>query len=245
MINCAHRGASAYAPENTLAALHLALKMGATMAEIDLQQTADNELVLFHDDELDRTSNGRGFLWQKTLDHLSGLDAGSWFSNKFAGESIPTLESIIKDLDGKMALNIELKLHGHEREIEKLMAEKLNQLNLVEVCLVTSFDHEVIDRLLALVPNLKAGYIVGREQARAQDNSWQKDLLSSPVAVLSMEKTLISQELVQKAHAENKEIHAWTVNNEDEMKRLQAAGVDALISNYPDKVNNFINKSRI
>jgi len=236
MINCAHRGASALAPENTLAALQLAAKLGATMAEIDLQQTADDELALLHDDDLDRTSNGSGPLWDKSLKELQSLDMGSWFSEKFQREQIPTLEDVINAMDGQLKLNLELKLHGHERDLEQLVVKKIRELNCAQWCLLTSFDHAIIDRLLDLAPELKAGYIVGK-------GGWHDGLLESRVAVLSLEKTLVTAHRVQRAHASGKEIHAWTVNQENEMKQLQEAGVDAFISNHPDLVAAFLNKS--
>ena len=236
IINCAHRGASKQAPENTLAALRLAVKLGATMAEIDLQQTADNEMVLFHDDNLNRTSNGSGPLWEKSLTQLKTLDAGAWFSDDFQAEPIPTLEMVIAALAGKLKWNLELKLHGHERNLEHLVVQKIKSLNCGPGCLITSFDHPTIDRLLDIAPHLKVGYIVGK-------GGWHDSLLDAKVSVLSLEKTLITPELVRRAHAVGKEIHAWTVDQEKEMQRLQAAKVDVLISNHPDRVFTFLNKS--
>jgi glycerophosphoryl diester phosphodiesterase len=238
IINCAHRGASALAPENTLAALRLAVKLGATMAEIDLQQTADDELVVFHDDNLSRTSNGTGPLWGKSLQQLRRLDVGSWFSNEFQDETIPTLEKVVQALDGQLELNLELKLHGHERDLEALLANKIEALGCARWCLVTSFDQGVIDRLLDLAPGLKVGYIV-------EKGGWQGDLLESRVSVLSLEKSLITADRVRRAHAAGKEIHAWTVNKEAEMEKLRTAGVDVLISNHPDLVAEFLGKGRI
>ena len=225
--SCAHRGASSQAPENTLAALELALEQGAAMAEIDIQQTSDNELVLFHDDNLDRTSNGTGPLWKHTLEQLKLLDVGMWFSSKFKGEKILTLEEAVNAMEGRLGLNIELKLHGNERDLEKLVAEKLHQLGCLDWCLVTSFDHETVDRLGRNLPALKAGYIVGK-------NNWDEKLLKSWVSVLSLEKSLITADLVARVHGVGKEVHAWTVNDRQEMIRLKGWGVDVIISNYPD-----------
>lgn len=224
--SCAHRGASSEAPENTLAALDLAVQLGASMAEIDIQQTADNELVLFHDDFLNRTSNGQGPLWAHTLQQLKLLDVGMWFSSKYRGEIIPTLEEAVHAMDGRLGLNIELKLHGHERGLEKLVAEKLNLLGCLDWCLVTSFGHEAVDRLGKILPALKAGYIVGK-------TDWDEDLLKSWVSVLSLEKSLITADLVSRIHDVGKEVHAWTVNDRKEMIRLKDCGVDVLISNFP------------
>ena len=95
IINCAHRGASGHTPENTIAALEKAIALGADMAEIDIQQTADDRFAVFHDDILERTSTGFGPLWEKTLDELQGLDAGSWFGPSYAGQGIPSLEEVL------------------------------------------------------------------------------------------------------------------------------------------------------
>jgi len=236
IINCAHQGASALALENTLAAIELAAKLGASWIEIDLQQTADDELVLFHDNNLNRTSTGSGPLWKKSLQELQLLDAGSWFSSQYAGEPIPTVEFIIKTMKGNLNFNIELKLHGHERNLEELMARKIDEMDCANECLVTSFDHTTIDRLHRLAPGVKTGYIIGKGQ-------WKDSLLKSHVEILSLEKTMVTLERVQKAHAEGKKIHAWTVNEEAEMKHLQAMKVDAFISNHPDRVNIFLNQS--
>lgn len=236
IIHCAHRGASALAPENTLSAIQLAADLGATMVEVDLQQTADDELVLFHDDKLNRTSNGNGPLWKKTLKELQLLDAGSWFSPQFTGEKIPTLESLISTMGNQLNFNIELKLHGHERNLEQLVAGKLQKLDCANSCLITSIDHQTINRLQNIAPHLKTGYII-------EKGHWKDSLLQAKVEVLSLEKTLITAERVQRAHAAGKEIHAWTVNKESEMKNLQAMGVDAFISNHPDKVTNFLHKN--
>ena len=111
--NCAHRGASGHAPENTLAALELAVRLGADMAEIDVQQTADGQLVLFHDDTLERTSSGRGPLAERTLAELRALDAGTWYGERFAGQRIPTLVEAVSLARGRLALNIELKADGN------------------------------------------------------------------------------------------------------------------------------------
>jgi len=227
--NCAHRGASSQAPENTLVALELAFELGAGMAEIDIQQTADDQLVLFHDDDLDRTSNGTGPLWQKNLDYLKTLDAGSWFAGKYRKEPIPTLEEAVALVRGRLKLNIELKLHGHERGLEKLVAERLRGLDCLDWCLVSSFDHGIIDRLMELVPRVRAGYIVGKAD-------WDDSLLDSGVSLLSLERRLVTIDRVRRIHDAGMEIHVWTVNKSEEMIRLQSMGVDALISNHPDLV---------
>ena len=108
---CAHRGASGHAPENTLAAFRLAFAMGAEMCELDIQQTADDRLVVMHDDTLERTTNGKGNLWEMTLAELQRYDAGLWYDQKFSGETLTTLEQVIAFARDKMKLNIAVKIH--------------------------------------------------------------------------------------------------------------------------------------
>src|SRR5438105_4409260 len=93
----AHRGASGAAPENTIAAIRLALEAGADMIEIDVQQTREGEIIVFHDATLGRTTNGRGIVKKKMLSELRELDAGSWFAKKFTGEKIPTLDAVLEE----------------------------------------------------------------------------------------------------------------------------------------------------
>ncbi len=229
IINCGHRGASAHAPENTLAALELALQMGASMAEVDLQQTADDHLVLFHDDHLDRTSNGTGPLWKHTLAELKSLDVGGWFGDRFAGERILTLEEVSQAMAGRLTLNLELKLHGRERELDRLVVSRLLAMPRGAEYFVTSFDHDLVDRLAGRLPDLSAGYIVGR-------GCWHDNLLARPAEVLSLERTLITADRVDRIHEAGKTVHAWTVNDPAEILHLKNLGVDALITNHPDRV---------
>ncbi len=231
--NCAHRGASSQAPENTVAALELAIRLGATMAEIDIQQTADDHLVLFHDDALGRTSNGSGLLWEQKLSQLKKLDAGSWFSEEFQSERIPELAEAVEAVRGRLKLNIELKMHGHERELPSLVAAELKGLDCLEWCLVSSFDHAAVDHLGKLLPDLKTGYIVGR-------GNWNDDLLVRSTEVLSLEKSMITPNLVRKIHSATKEVHVWTVNETADIQQMRDLKVDAVISNYPHRVSEIL-----
>ncbi|KAA0229489.1 glycerophosphodiester phosphodiesterase [candidate division KSB1 bacterium] len=235
-INCGHRGASGHAPENTLAAIRLAMEMGAQMTEIDVQQTADDQLVLFHDDSLARTSSGRGLLWQKNLAELKMLDAGSWFNAQFAGEPLPTLAEAIALVRGKIKLNIEVKLHGHERNIAQLVVETIRREQFEQECIVTSFGFEVADEIKRLAPELSVGYIFGPREYR-------EEVFSGNVEVLSTHHSLVDAAFVQKARAAGKEVHVWTVNEKPLMNKLLDLGVNAIITNYPDRLAEVL-KSR-
>ena len=228
-IICAHRGASGYAPENTLAAFRLAMEMGAQMIETDAQQTDDDRLVLLHDDDLDRTTTGTGFLWQKKLAELKTYDAGLWFDKKFAGERLPTLEEAMALVRGKVKLNIEVKLHGHERNVAQLVVDTIRREHFEKECIVTSFGQTVADEIKALAPELQVGYIFGKRE-------YSDRVFSAPVDILSANSRLVDKEFMQKARAAGKQVHAWTVNDKDRMHELMALGVDAIITNYPDRL---------
>lgn len=209
-----------------MSALELAFRQGATMAEIDIQQTADDDFVLFHDQDLERTSTGCGPLWRHTSQQLRDLDAGSWFEPAFKGEKIPTLAEAVAWCRGKLKLNIELKMHGHERGVVELLASRLAEMELQDHCLVTSFDHGAVFRLSEQMPALPTGLIVGRKD-------WRDSLARAPVSVLSLEKSLATRDRIGSLRSEGKRVHVWTVNKVAEKNRLQEWGAQVLITNFP------------
>jgi len=226
---CAHRGASGHAPENTLAAFRLAMEMGAEMCELDVQQTADDRLVVMHDDTLERTTNGKGNLWEMTLPELQTYDAGSWFTPRYAGEKLPTLEQVIELVRGKMKLNIEVKIHGHERNIAQLVVDTIRREKFADECLITSFDWKVADQIKEIAPDLKVGYIFGRKEFSPEVFAGQVDLLSAHYS-------LVNANFLARARAAGKKVHVWTVNYKWLMRRLLKLGVDGIITNYPDRL---------
>lgn len=139
----AHRGASAYAPENTMTAFEKAIELGAQGLELDVQLSSDGKLVVIHDEKLDRTSNAKGWVKDKTLDELKSLDFGSWFSKAFAGEKIPLLDEVMELIsawDG--ILNIEIKSGVViYPDIEQKVAAAISKFNMHDRIIVSSFNH--------------------------------------------------------------------------------------------------------
>ena len=226
--NCAHRGASGHAPENTLAALELAVRLGADMAEIDVQQTADGQLVLFHDDTLERTSSGRGPLAERTLAELRALDAGTWYGERFAGQRIPTLVEAVSLARGRLALNIELKADGNVNGLLDRLRAVVRDEDFAGSCVVTSFDHALVDELAASAPDFAVGYICGEE-------GLCDGVFRANVDLLSLEKRLVGPAEIEFAVAAGHAVHAWTVNDAAAMKSLLDLGVGGVITNYPDR----------
>jgi glycerophosphoryl diester phosphodiesterase len=141
----AHRGFSTAAPENTMSALHAAWKTGATVAEIDVRLSHDGELVLMHDRDLRRTTDGRGFLADKSWAELRRLDAGRWFDESFAGERIPSLEEVLLWAKGKIGILVELKNFPDRdpRFVDRLLA-LFHRLDAAEGAILASFDHPTL-----------------------------------------------------------------------------------------------------
>ena len=133
----AHRGASSYAPENTLAAFDLALQMGVRQIELDVHLTSDGHIVVIHDDTVDRTTNGSGPVASQMLAELQELDAGAWFGASFAGERIPTLDEVLARYKGRMHLHTEIK--GHSPSLSQRSVDLIRQHGMVREVTLTPF----------------------------------------------------------------------------------------------------------
>ena len=225
---CGHRGASGQAPENTSAAFRLAIDMGADMCELDVQQTRDDRFAVIHDVKLGRTTDGRGLVWKQTLAELQELDAGGWFGRSFAGEHIPALEEVMAISRGRIRLNIELKVHGHERQVAELLMATIRRENFVNDCMVSSFDHRLVNQIKSLAPELTAGYTFSKRE-------FDERLFAGPAEFLSAHFPLITDDFMKRAHACGKQVHAWTVNRTEDMQRLLDSGIDVIITNFPEQ----------
>jgi glycerophosphoryl diester phosphodiesterase len=233
----AHRGASGYAPENTLASMQEAINMKADFAELDVQETADGEIVLLHDDELKRTTGSSKNLWEMNYEDVKSLDAGSWFGEKYKGEPLPRLSDVINLVRGKIKLNIELKNNGHEKELVDRTVKVVQNSNFSNECFFTSFDYPKIRRVKEINPALKVGLIF----KRMPDSI---NVFTADIQLLSVHYSLVDSEFVKKAKENGKEVHVWTVNDEIEMKRLIDLGVTSIITNYPDKLKKVLDECK-
>jgi glycerophosphoryl diester phosphodiesterase len=164
---------------------------------------------------------------------LDGIDVGSWFGPEFKGEPIPTLESVIDTVRGKMKLNIELKVSGHEKQLVERTVRIVEQKNFISHCIITSFDFNSIDKIRELNKDIKVGYIF----SKMPDNI---DVFTAHVDLLSVNYKLIDNDFISKAHANKKEVHVYTVNEPEEMKRLINLGVDSIITDRPDILVNLL-----
>jgi len=243
VLNFAHRGASHDAPENTLAAFRLALEMGADGFELDVMLSADGHLVVIHDDTVDRTTDGSGPVRQKTLAALKALDAGARFGARFAGERIPTLQEALDLVARSRAfVNVEIKtesLRGDGLE-EKLVA-LIHRYGLGERLLISSFNPFALWRMRRLAPDLPLALLYAEDQCVYLRDRWFA-FLSHPAA-LNPSFRMATQEHVRWAKSKGYRLYVWTVDEESEMRRLIALGVDGIITNKPDLLRQVLARS--
>ena len=226
VIVIAHRGASKVAPENTLSAIRKAMEFGADYAECDVYQTKDGEIVLFHDEEMERTTGKGGMIWDYTLEELKELDAGSWFGEEFKGEAIPTLREVIQLVKGHMKLNIEVKVSGSDLDIAQKVVDIIHSENFADECMVTSFEKRVIEKVKEIDPNLITGFIFDEEHP--------PDIFAGNWEVVCSKRNIVDRAFVRRAKQNGKKLFVWTVNYPVEMKKFIHLGVDGIITDVPD-----------
>ncbi|MGH7558647.1 MAG: glycerophosphodiester phosphodiesterase [Gemmatimonadota bacterium] len=249
----AHRGASGTCPENTLAAFREARAAGADGFELDVHRTADGEIVVYHDSTLDRTTDGRGALADLTLAELRELDAGGRFTPDqgrtypFQGQgvSIPTLREILEEFR-RIPIIVEIK--QVEPPLEGDLRQVIGDCDAGDWTLVFSLAQEPLDRYRALAPEQPTGYgpeDVAEFLKRVNNGSW--DGYTPPAAAFAVPVRwhglqIVNASFVEAAHRFDREVFVWTVNEEREMKRLLDLGVDGLISDFPGRLAQILQR---
>lgn len=227
----AHRGSSMEAPENTLSAIGVAIKNKADYVEIDVQVTRDGELILLHDSTFKRTGGIDVLPSELTLEEVKDLDVGSWFHEAFAGEKVPTLQEVIDFTKGKIKLNIEIKGDSDDEGLVKKIIKTIKANKLLDTCVVTSLDYQIIQMVEREEPRIKTGYIMFLAIG---------DLRDINVDFYSVEMSNVTVKFVNKAHLLGRQIHVWTVNEEDDMESMMFMGVDNIITDYDATLRTYI-----
>ncbi|OCT12225.1 glycerophosphodiester phosphodiesterase [Paenibacillus pectinilyticus] len=231
-----HRGSAGEAPENTLASFALAVEQGADGIELDVQLTKDGEIVVCHDLTLDRTTNGSGYIGEKLWEDLKHLDAGSWFSEAFTGERIPLLRQVFDLLPRGFLINVEVK-HAYEGKMEKALLALLREIDRWEDIVISSFDHKVIHRIKQAQPNAKVGVLYA---ANLIDHAAYARQLGVDVFSLHPYHQCIEQEDVRAAASAGLAVYPYTVNHTADYKRMIAADVTGIITDYPARLREFL-----
>ena len=231
MLIIAHRGASGNAPENTLAAFRKAVALGATFIETDLQLSRDARFVAIHDPTVNRTTNGQGAVHDMTLADLRKLDAGSWFGSEFAGERIPTLEEIF-EFSGRNDVVFYLEIKpGAAWGGEHALIGALRESGEIPRAVVISFDATIVLNLRKIEPTLMTGLLYDGQIENPLDKA--VEIGARQVAVRG---DLVTPALIAQAKKKDLQVVCWTVNHPAHMRMLAAAGVDGIMSDYPDRL---------
>ncbi|WP_455190690.1 glycerophosphodiester phosphodiesterase family protein [Eubacterium ramulus] len=221
----AHRGYSAVYPENTIPAFKGAIQVGADWAELDVQQTADGEVIVMHDSNLKRTTGLDKEVWQVTWDEIKDLDNGSWFDKKYQTVRIPTLEEVLKVCRGKIHLNIEIKPSGHDKDLEEQVAKLLKKYHMRDTCVVSSLKYDSLRKIKQADDSIETAYITSVSYGNFTDLKYADGY--------SVESTLLSKSFVNKAQKAGKQIYVWTVNSEERLEKVVGMGIDNVITDDP------------
>ncbi|MFZ0582322.1 MAG: glycerophosphodiester phosphodiesterase family protein [Candidatus Acidiferrales bacterium] len=227
----AHRGASGHAPENTLAAYQRAVELGAGFIETDLHLTRDARFVAIHDATLERTSNGRGNVHDFTLAELRKLDAGMWFDREFMGQRIPTLEEILEfAAKHDVIFYLEVK-YDAAWGMHHSLSGALQKSQSAARTIVISFDESTLTALRQVDSTMMMGLLVDETR---RDHA--KAAIELGVRQLCPRADLVTPELVEEAHRLDLQVATWTVDDTETMRAMVAAGVDGVMTNYPDRL---------
>jgi glycerophosphoryl diester phosphodiesterase len=230
-LGIAHRGASGRAPENTHAAFAAALALGADAIELDCQLSADGELVVIHDETLERTTDGSGAVGDRTAAELARLDAGSWFDPAYRGERIPRLADVLEQVRDRVTLNVEIKSARDLGRIESKLAALVTEARATAWVVFSSFHWEMIRNMRAAAPWARLGVLCD-EDPRPRGIALALELGAEAIVP---GRRWVDRRVVEEAHDRGLDVWVWTVNEPGEMRRLIALGVDALFSDWPER----------
>ncbi|RUR12045.1 glycerophosphodiester phosphodiesterase [Legionella sp. km772] len=228
-----HRGASAYAPENTLAAFDKALAMGCQIIEFDVMCSEDGEPFLIHDDSLKRTTNGKGDVGKVDAAYLQSLDAGSWFSKQYKGEPIPHFKEALKWLAfSPMQANIEIK--PYPGTVEQTTTAVLSALNRYwpadkPLPLLSSFEWDALVLCRSIAPEMPLGLLL-----HEWDEQWLAKAKQLDCYSIHFNRKILTAERVKEVKEQGYIVCAYTVNRKRLANKLFKWGVDAVFSDYPD-----------
>jgi glycerophosphoryl diester phosphodiesterase len=228
----AHRGASAHAPENTLAAFTLALQQGADAIELDAKLTFDEQIIVIHDQTVDRTTEGHGKVREFTLAELRRLDAGSHFDVAFKGEPIPTLEEVFRSVGQLTYINVELTNYSSLTDsLPERVAGLVKKLKLNQRVFFSSFNPIALLRIHKYLPEAPIGFLAFPGWKGALVRSWLGRLIN--YQSLNIEQSDVTNKLIKNTHRNHKKLFVYTVNQDLTIRELFLKGVDGIFTDDP------------
>ena len=228
----AHRGASAHAPENTLAAFELALTQQADAIELDVKLSADEQVVVIHDPTVDRTTNGKGRVQDLALAELKRLDCGSFFSGNYAAEKIPTLEEVFESVGKRIFINIELTNYKTPRDnLSEVVCMIVKKHQMQKRIIFSSFHASNLSKARSYLPDVPRGLLA----MDGLHGVWARSFGFTFGKYDALHPNLkdITQQEINRVHRLKRRVHVWTVNKEQDMRRLFNWGVDGIFTDDP------------
>ncbi|MFJ7825650.1 glycerophosphodiester phosphodiesterase [Psychrobacillus sp. NPDC096623] len=233
----AHRGSSGTHPENTLAAFKAAAKLPVHGVEFDVHMTKDHELVVIHDETIDRTSNGTGFIKDMTLTELKEFEFGSWFSPKFKQETIPTLREVLyvfKDTDHHLNIVLKSDIFPYEG-MEQAVLQMLTDYRLEPRVVISSFNHEMVRKFKQMAPPIETAILFMEVMIEPHKYA---ELVGADALHVFFPAAL--RQMGAEAIASGKKVRTFTVNEEKYADLLKQVGVDAIFTDYPEKMWKYL-----
>ena len=229
-----HRGACGHAPENTLASFKKAAALGATWVEFDAKLTADGEVIIFHDDTLDRTTSGGGEVSATGLDKIRCLDAGRWFGDAFTGESVPTFQQTIQVLSELgLAANVEIKPSpGFEHETARATCDIIRDFwpATLPMPVISSFADSCLAVARDALPHVERALLIEKDLP-----SWKPRAKALGCCALHVWHPLLSQDAMQEFRAAGYNVRSFTINEIELAQQLIEWGVESICTDYPDR----------
>ncbi|MDZ4786133.1 MAG: glycerophosphodiester phosphodiesterase [bacterium] len=229
----AHRGKNEFFPENTLISFQEAIKVGADAIELDVQFTKDKRLVVHHDYLLGHTDNGEDFIFNKDLDYIKSLDAGSWFGTEFKDEKIPTLDEIFHNFGDKV--NYEIELKGFDNEFIKTVLSLIDKYNILGRVEITSSNQPMIIAAKKLIPKVKTGIFISSKQSWMDVGIAQRiatsQVLMGNFNVAHCPLDILTQKWVDYLHSLNIKVHAANCDEVGDLETAFHLKVDQLSTN--------------
>lgn len=242
----AHRGNSAVAPQNTLAAFEAAWRAGAHSIEIDIQPTADGHVVVIHDDTVDGTTDGQGTVTEMTLDAVRALDAGSWFAAAYAGQRVPTFAEVLDLLVRRPGIELLLELKGPWTTAQvRPVTDAIRAAGLADRVIGQSFWPESVQALGEADPGLRRGLLVFQvPDDEGTDGIDEVLRVAAELDVMTVnpygELLRAHPDLVERLHAVGVQVMVWTLNEPEHWAAAAALGVDAVITDRPDRLAGWL-----
>jgi glycerophosphoryl diester phosphodiesterase len=221
----AHRGASASAPENTLAAFRLAAEQGADFVELDVQESKDGQVLVHHDSDLMKVGRSAMKIWETDAAQLRTVDIGSHAGRQFSEERVPALADVLAACKGKARVVIELKSYGHDQRLEERVVEIVEAAGMEKNCLFMSLNYGMVSKMKQLRPSWPCGVLVAKALG---------DLTSLNSDFLAVEAKMATGRFVRRAHRAGQDVYVWTVNDPARMLVAMSHGADGLITDKPD-----------